>query len=312
MRKINQEDFLHDIVSVRQYQRYRNGVSIAPIEVINSLANRLNIETRNLLSDYEYERVNEKNRVERLYNTIASMNLKLGEILLNEFNEYVFISTENKKLFDISVLLLNHNKNQIDKSEFSRKLADMINYPEVLKYSAIRETEEIGLALLYQKSDFNKEEIIIKFVDIVSDENKHLTGQSFFARIRILIYLSKYYGSMKEFDKVILYCNKALEILKIKHSSYNLHIIYYHLASANYYLDNKTEFEENAYFCLVQILQIDSIDLQMSFKEKFLKYFNIDMYTLMHQRLKNLELKQWNYIKWVFHLKRCGHSFNML
>lgn len=275
-RKITQEEFLHDIISPRQYQRYRNGISIVPIEVIEAMATKLGVDTRKIISDFEYSKYSEKVLVEEFYNSVVRIKYEKTQRLLKELDNYLFLDDENEKNYRLGCILYKLETKRISKTLFLSKVYEMIDYPKVLDYEVITEIESVALSLIYLKNETERNNIINKFITIFNNTKLILSGQNFFTYIQFLFWISLYMGQMENYNEVIKYCNIAIKYCNERQSVFQLEYFYYYLAIAYHKLSDKKNFESNLYKSILLIKLIDSKEYTVKMYNKFISKFNID------------------------------------
>ena len=106
LRNITQEDFLHDIVSLRQYRRYISGDSTISYSILEKLSKRLGFEANFIITELETEKVNQTLLVNDLYNLVANKQFDRVNKLLTEIDEKHLLSENNKLLYRHSINLL--------------------------------------------------------------------------------------------------------------------------------------------------------------------------------------------------------------
>jgi len=289
-RNITQETFLHEIVSIRQYQRYRNATSIVPLEVISKMADRLGIDNRKILKDFEEKKVIEKESADHLYNLIVQGNLEEASTLILESEDKIFLQAENKKLFDISKALFEFEMKRISKYHFIDRLFTIIDYTNVLRVNVVTEVELLALGLIYLKSEEHRKQVVSKFIEIYSNNGTSILGNSLYTDIQVLFWIAKYLGSNNEFKLVKSYCHKAIDLLHANHSNYHLDYFYYYLAMAHYYLEEKTEYNYNLQKCILVVSLKESEEYKSKMISKLERNFNIEVNNDMVY-YKNVEVK---------------------
>ncbi len=275
-RNMTQEEFLHDIVSPRQYQRYRNGENDVPMECIEKLSEKLGVATRKLFLDYEQEKYIEKETVEEFYNSVVYKNFGVTKTLIKHFKKYDFLDNSNKEIFEMAITLNEYLLNNMSKSDFIRGVSRLINYENVLKYKVLRDVEIIGLMLIYQHGNDQKGEIIEVIKRMNENQDLFLSGQSFFVLILFIYYIALDYGKNENYSKAEDYSLRGIRLLKKKHSNYCLYLFYYQLALVKHHSNDKEEFEKYVYKCIIQLKSMHNDELYNEMKLQIKKYTNLD------------------------------------
>ena len=275
-RNFTQEEFLHDVVSARQYQRYRNGVSSVPIDCIERISKKLGIETRKLYLDYDREIYKEKELVEEYYNSVVFKRFTRLEELKNHFTNYNFLDRTNKEFFTMASYLNKLFSKNISKQQFLSKIYLLVDYPNVLEFDVLRDVEIIGLLLIYQHDEKSRTDIIYQIKELQDNQESVLSGQSYFVLVMFFYFIAIDFGKQKEYLQVEKYCLKGIELLRKKHSDYALYLLYLKLASSYYYRSMIDEFKESLYKCITQTMSLHSLELTIQINDSIMEDFNID------------------------------------
>lgn len=275
-RGMSQEEFLHDIISTRQYQRYRNGTSEISMDCIERMSNKFGIETRKLLADFQHEKYREKELVEEYYNSVVYKNSDDLQRLEQHFDNYNFLDKTNFEVHTLASILKQYLLNNINKENFLDKLYVLIHYPEVLNYEILRDVEVIGLMIIFQHNKNEKEKIIDLIKRLNKDHNLLASGQSYFVIIMFQYFVAIDFIQKKEYDQSVIYLKRALDMLKKKHSDYSMYLIYYQLARSYYYMGETDQFKETLYKCLIQTRAKRSIELVSQINDMVNEHYNFD------------------------------------
>ncbi|VEU79917.1 helix-turn-helix domain-containing protein [Haploplasma axanthum] len=98
-RNISQEEFLDDIVSMRQYRRYMNGDSTLSYVILDKLAIKLGFDAEFIIMELETEKIKQTQAVVNLYNAVATGNIDKSVELFMQINEKHLISENDRLLF---------------------------------------------------------------------------------------------------------------------------------------------------------------------------------------------------------------------
>ena len=99
-RNITLEDFLFDIVSIRQYRRYMSGDSTLSFVILDQLSKRLGFDAEILIMELQTEKARQADQIKNIYNTVISKNLVKAKELMQEVNEEHILSESDRLLFD--------------------------------------------------------------------------------------------------------------------------------------------------------------------------------------------------------------------
>ncbi len=285
-RGMSQEDFLHDVISVRQYQRYRNGESEVSMDCIERMSIKLGIETRKLLADFQHEKFREKEKVEEFYNSVVYK--KQDDVIKFEkyFDTHKFLDKTNEEIYTLAIILKEYLLHNLNKEQFLTKVYNLINYPKILDYDILRDVEIIGLLVIYQHNK-NIRSDIIKLVKSI-DENRNLlvSGQSYFVLIIFAYFIAIDYNNKEMYEEAEEYCFKAINLLRKKHSDYSLYLIYYQLAKSYFCRGMTYQFKETLYKCIIQTRAINSTKLTGQINEMIKEHFNINADSFLMEYIK--------------------------
>ena len=93
-RNLSQENFVSGVVSIRQYQRYKNGDSVIPYEKINQFAEKFGITTKKLLAEFEKEKNMQYAKINSFYNAVANNNYKVANEIKEDLEKELILSKE--------------------------------------------------------------------------------------------------------------------------------------------------------------------------------------------------------------------------
>jgi len=78
-RGLTQEEFIFDIVSMRQYRRYLSGESKISQDVVRQFSERLGLKPEHIIMDYEASKVDETQLVIDFYNSAANYDYEKAD-----------------------------------------------------------------------------------------------------------------------------------------------------------------------------------------------------------------------------------------
>jgi hypothetical protein len=292
-RNISQEIFLEEIISLRQYQRYRSGQSIMPIEIAEKLAIRLSISIEKLLYEFEEDKNVESGLVKEYYNAVISNNFNRIKSIEKKFNDYVFIDDEKRIIYDSAKYLFDYNRSKLSKVELIKKQTELINYPKMLNNDVLTDPEILILGTILNYSETERDKIVEKLTAIFDKSNILVSGSNLYSYTQVIFWIAKHYGRVHKYDKVIKFSNLGIKYNIDNRTTYLLSNFYYFKALV-YYRSNKfDDFEDNLYKCIV-ILEAEAID---EIKENFYKII-----------MKDLKLNPYEFLVRVAQKKIVQHS----
>jgi len=280
-RNISQEIFLEEVISLRQYQRYRSGQSIMPIEIAEKLANRLSISIEKLLYEFEDDKNVEAALVKDYYNSVGSRNYKLAKEIEMNFQHYVFIDKEKEIIFLSAKYLSDFLNNKMSIVEMIKAQADLINYPQMLKNEVITDPEILILGTILEFSETEREKIVNKLTYVFDKSNVLISGSNLYSYTQVIFWISKYYGRVHEFSKVLKYCNLGIQYNYENKTTYLLEYFYYYKALVFYRTNRHDEFEESLYKSIMLLEASSSKDRKTSFYSIIMKDLNINPYDFL-------------------------------
>ncbi len=285
-RKISQEEFVNDITSLRQYQRYRAGDCEFPLDIISKMASKLNIPLKKFYSEFEKEKINETRVVTRYYNYVVSRDYFNAHTLRDTINFDLFIDVEKKNFFLSATFLLDYFENRLSLVNLIREQSKLVNYPSILRNSILTDCETLILGTIMEYSITDRDIIMQKLTKIMIGDEMQISGANIFARTQVLFWLSKNYGRKKDYQKVIELCSLGIEENKEYFTYYMLEYFYYYKALSYLRTDYPLEFEENL-FNTIAILELVSYKERERFYKTINVDTNIDVYEFFITKLSN-------------------------
>ncbi len=249
-RKISQEKFVEGICSLRQYQRYRSGECEIPIEKLESFNRRLGIPSQKLLKDFERQKKEQDALLDEFYN--AMVNQKTEQI--NEINKIIrqdiIIEEENKTYYNYIWIMNKLMKNELSESQAFAKVSKLINFPKILKNQYFTDIEILILSSLLELTDGDiHKKLLHRLSDLFTSEENIMSGGSDLIHSTILMSLSKTYGILRDFTKVIQFCDLGLKRGLHSRRFYLFESFYYYKALAYHALEDYSNYEDNLFKC---------------------------------------------------------------
>lgn len=264
-RKISQEEFIFDVVSTRQYFRYRNGDSEAPFEIIVKFANKLEIPFLRLIYQYVEDKKKDKKLVQEYFNLVVSKKHKEANELFNRINEKHLIDEDSRTLAKVGKALDEFNRGSLSTIEFCSLMREFIKYKKLIKKESLHDFEVYLLGLLMEYSESDREEILTKLT-LLFKNDKIITGGNVVFNLQTLFWIIKNLGREKNYSKLIEMSEYAIKYAKKGFSRYELEYFHYYKALAHLRTGDNINFEQELYSAII-------INLYNS-DDKKIKFFN--------------------------------------
>ncbi len=289
-RKMTQEAMLHGIVSIRTYQRYRNGTGDLPYEKLEMFAERLGIPSKKLLNEFEKEKNKQSRIINNLYNAAVNNDFENVKKITAEMSEEMIIEEDTRKLYQHSMIIYKYYLNKVSKEEALIEISNLVNYPGIIKHEFITDIEALILSSLLDFVKIDEQSSIITRLSNIYESNSGIFSPSdnSFVRTLILRRLVKSYGVSNDYSQVIKLSDVAIQnAIQIK-QYYLLEYFYYYKALAYFRLEDFSKFEENLFKCY-SVLHMEGnhkkIEKFTSWIEKDFRV-NFDMFVLRHLQKK--------------------------
>ncbi|MDY0278342.1 MAG: hypothetical protein RBQ97_09705 [Acholeplasma sp.] len=241
-RKMNQEFYLHDVISQRQYYRYRSGESEVPFEVIIKLANKLQIPLLKLISNYQTYAAKEIDLVREYLNLVMSKKLDQASKLIKGKKSFMLLDEEIEVFYQIALVLHKYYGHQINTENMILLLKTKSNFTEIMNKSVLHDSEIYLLGVIMEYSDEDRTKILEKIINLRKNDKLLLGGNALF-NSQVFFWIIKNLGRMNRFNELIEIANEAIKYSKHNYSYYSIEYFYYFKALAHYELKNHEEFE---------------------------------------------------------------------
>lgn len=256
-RKLTQEAFVSDVVSLRQYQRYRRGECEIPYEKLDQFANKLGIPSKKLLNQFESEKNRQLKKVNQFYSAVSNRKTDDIKNLKKELDQDIFIDNETETYYKHAKIFDKYYTKQYDKATTARLNAELINYPDILKQEYFTDIEILILSSLLVVFEVPKIDTLLdRLSELFYQEENILSSQNNLIISLIIMRLSKGYGMQGNNEQVIEFTKKGIEH-GIKFKQYHLfEYFYYYKALSHFKLEQYREFEEALFRCY-NVLQLE-------------------------------------------------------
>jgi transcriptional regulator with XRE-family HTH domain len=257
-RNITQEAFLSNVISQRQYYRYRYGESEAPFEVITKFADKLDIPFFKLLAQFKAETDKEQKKVETYFNYVINKRLVEADKLFNQFSKLKFIENDSKRFIKLGKTIYDFYKGSLSKFELVNILKRIINYDDILKKDSIYDIELYMLGIIMEYNDIDRKNIL-KHIISLNNKNKLIVSGNRLYITQGYFWITKNLGREKKFKEVIRFADEAIKYCKKEYSCYCLEYFYYYKALVYYKMGEQTKFEEELYNTIVVLLSLKEV-----------------------------------------------------
>lgn len=277
-RKISQENLVHEITSLRQYQRYRSGDCDIPLAIVGKFAKKLGVSSSKLLLGYESEIKNQQIIINNYYNAVV--NRKLDDIcnLRKEITNHEIIEDEKVALFQCAEYLNLYFEKRLASYELFEKLSNLIDYPNLLRKSILSEIEVFVLSnLLGTANDTENEKIILKLKTIYEDETVLVTGTYELASTQVLFRIAKYYGKLMDYPNVLKFCNLGIDRGLFYKQYYLFEFFFYYSALAYFRTNDFPNFEKYLFRCFSVLEMEGNQNRKEKFRNMILKDLEINL-----------------------------------
>ncbi len=249
-RNMSQEDFVDGIVSIRQYQRYKNGDSVIPYEKIDQFAEKLSINTKKLLAEFEKEKAAQYSKINAFYNAVANNDYKNAINIKQELDHDLIISEEGRKYYLHANTVYDYYSRKLTLNEVINKVSEIVNYPEILKQKYFTDVEVLILSFLLSVFSGKQQEMLLdRLNSLFSSTESIMSGDSDYIYTLILMRIAKTFGINRDFPKVIYYCDMALERGISKKNYYLWEYFFYYKALSHHALGQIERFDDSLLRC---------------------------------------------------------------
>ncbi len=283
-RKMSQEIYLQDVISQRQYYRYRGGESEVPFEVIVKFANKLEIPLLKLISLFQTHSEKEKEIVSAFYNLVIDRRLIEAKKFISQYNKMLLLDEETKKFYYLSTVLFDYYSNKLTISEMIDLLKNKIEFDNIMKKEILHDSELYLLGIIMQYSDDDREVIYRKIINL-RKKGKLLLGNNVLYNSQLYFWITKSLGRLNKYKELIDIADEAIEYCKKNYSYYSLEHFYYFKSLAYFKRNMKKDFEEALSQTIYVLLQRDQHKRDRFF-EMISKDTNVDCKEFLISRIK--------------------------
>jgi len=265
---LNQEKYLHDVVSQRQYYRYLYGESEPPFDIVLKLSKKLNLSISRLIDKFQEDTQKENKQVQKYFNYVINKKNDEAQVLFSQLSSKPIISDENSKFVTSGKALFDFYTNTFSKRELIVKLKNIIEFDKLIKHDFLQDIELYMLGLIMEYSDNDRESILNRIM-FLNKEKKLFTFGNRLYNSQLYFWIIKNLGRLKRLNDVIEISIDAISFCHNEYSFYLLEYFYYYKALAYYKLGNTIKFEKEL-FKTIEILNFLEIEKRRKFEDVIL------------------------------------------
>jgi len=256
-RKMTLDEYLQNVISQRQYYRYRSGESEAPFEVIIKFAAKLQIPLLKLISNYQTHTEDEVAFIKKYFNLVLRKNLDEAKRLINSRQDLMLLDEDSRVFYQIAAILHRFYSNNISKSEMIASLKATSDFTNILRKEILHDSEVYYLGIIMEFSVKDRE-IIFEKLRNLRENKKLLLGGNVLFNAQVFFWIIKNLGRMGEFEELVEIANEAIEFNVSNYSYYLLEYFYYYKALAYHALKDVEHFNEALKEAILYVLHLDS------------------------------------------------------
>ncbi len=292
-KNIAQTDFIHGIVSMRQYQRYKKGLSSIPNEKIVKFSRRLGYSEKLILVQFEKVKVAQLHKINDYYNSVVNKNQSEIEQHEAEIKKMMLISQDCQKYHSYALIIKALNNKLIGIADAIKSASELVDYPAVLQQHYYSDIDVLVLSFLVGYFSGEKQtELLNKLYEIYQNSDRILVSGTQNINTLILTKIARLHGIKKEYDKVLYYCNLGLKEGNLHKQYYLWEHFYYYLALAYFRLQDFENYRQALVNCYY-VLQLDKNPSKIERFSKLIETdFNIDfegeVLAIIQNKIKNM------------------------
>ena len=287
-RNLSQEEFVSGVVSIRQYQRYKNGDSVIPYEKINQFAEKFGVTTKKLLAEFEKEKNMQYVKINNFYNAVANNDYKNANKIKEDLEKDLIISEEGRKYFEHAKIVYDYYSRKLTMNEVINKISVLIDYPNILKQVYFTDVEVLILSFLLSIFSGERQEILLNHLnDIFKSDDNIMAGDSDYIYTLILMRIAKTYGIKRDYSKVIYYCDLGIKRGILYKQYYLWEYFFYYKALSYHALGKNDEFNNSILRCYNVLSMEDNHSKFEKFNDLIEKDFDINFQDYVVELIKS-------------------------
>lgn len=287
-RNISQEDFLFEIISMRQYRRYMNGDSTLSYVVLDKLARRLGFTAEFVIMEIEAEKIKQSQLINEFYNTVITKNIEKSRMLLLEIDERHLIDDNNLLLFHHAKNLFDFHSGINSKRVTLNKTKKLIDLENALQKRALSTSELLILVSFFHFDEYKEINLIAERLSAYMKNNiTVVSGHNIKVLTFVLEELSRYYSIIGDYDKTLYYAKEGIKYAIRLRSFYLLDSLYYFAAAASHELNQIENRNDYLFKCISLLFMVGTEEKISKFKALFKKRFDVDMQLFVDKILES-------------------------
>jgi len=283
-RKMTQEVYLDNVISQRQYYRYRSGESEVPFEVIVKFANKLQIPLLKLISSYQTYSEKEKNVVKEYFDLVVNKRIIEAKQFISRQKSLLLLDEETKIFYYVSQVLLSFFQNRISAIQMIDQLKIKMGFESIMKKEVLHDIEIYFLGLIMEYSDSDRE-VVFQKIDSLRKNNKLLFGGNALLDAQVYFWIVKNLGRMNRYQELISIADAAIDYSKRNYTYYLKEYFHYYKALAYFRLNQKEKFEEELFSTIFSLFQLDEFK-RKHFLEMIKKDTEVDCKSFLIKKIE--------------------------
>jgi len=276
-RNMSREEFIEDIMSLRQYQRYVNGESSLNNDKLFRLIDRTGMNFLTVHRLYIIRNSEQQPILNSIYKEIISDNYNSAKKLIKQISEDALNDEYAKSFFELCKLILHRRTNTMPSNLIVDKLKKLIGYPDCMKNEIISFVEYIAyLDISNHSLDSNDSLKIVNFLykkikedNLVSDSSQILYLPSTYSHIASKL------GVFKEYEKALVIAQKGIDFCLRFDSLNSLALLFYYKAISLQYLGKREDALISAKKTFSILFVENKENKTLNFIKSFEKNFNM-------------------------------------
>jgi len=281
-RNIPREDFIEDIMSVRQYQRHIKGETNISSNKIFLLVDKLGLDFFEVYNSFMEKDENEFLQIQNIYYQIVNLDYKKASVLIKEFGDTYVSSSYNHSFLEYCKITVNRYLKIISENMTLNQLKELIDYPNCLDLKIINFVELISLIeisdLLLKNENNNS---ALNFIYDMLADKKLISGINIEGKLPSLIATTcKSLGMLGNHEKVLELSQRGIDICFTNQILNSLVQLLYYNSLALLNLNRRNEALDVAKRVFM-LLEIENHQAKIErFALIFKKHFNISYHDL--------------------------------
>lgn len=277
-RNISQEEFLDDIVSMRQYRRYMNGDSTLSYVILDKLAIKLGFNAEFIIMELETEKIKQTQAVVNLYNAVATGNIDKSVELFMQINEKHLISENDRLLFSHAKYFFDYKKGQATELVTINRIKKLLGYDTIFNKKAFSTSELLILVSLFTFKTFKDIDLVAEKLAFYADNNiTVVSGHNIRVISLVLEQLAKYFSIKENYEKMLYYATEGIKYSQSLRSLYLLDNLYFFAGAASHEL-NLLEKRDSYFASCWFALKVEGNPVKIArYRSNFDRLFDLDI-----------------------------------